>query len=85
MRIPKFVVLYLSLIASMLIGRLVYAGILLFSGFIAIQKAPAAATVFSSFLVGLPGVIIQLALIPVIAVALQKVLRMPNAKEMKAS
>lgn len=70
--LPETAGLYLSLIGSMIVGRLVYAGVLLFSGMLAFEKAPAVITVFTSFLSGIPGVIVQLILVPLIVTVLNK-------------
>lgn len=73
--------IYLSLVLSMVAGRLVYAGILLVSGFVTSGTAPAVITVFTSFLAGLPGVAVQLLLIPVIVLSIQKAVRMEQPAE----
>lgn len=67
--------IYLSLAGSMAVGRLVYAGVLLFSGLIKLDKAPAAITVFTSFLAGIPGIVIQLVVIPPVVIAASRLLR----------
>lgn len=65
---------YVSLVIAMLAGRLVYAAVLLAAGFIFPAEAPAVATVFVSFLSGLPGIAIQLVFVPLIVIALEKLI-----------
>ncbi len=75
LRLNRIAGIYLSLIGSMLVGRLVYAGVLLFSGLIQLDKAPAAITVFTSFLAGIPGIVIQLVVVPAVVMAAGRLLQ----------
>lgn len=72
-KLNRIAEIYLSLIGAMIIGRLVYMGVLLFSGLIKLDKAPAAITVFTSFLAGIPD-IIQLIVIPPVIIATNRLL-----------
>lgn len=75
LRLNRLAAIYLSLIGSMVIGRLVYAGVLLVSGLFKLDKAPAVITVFTSFLAGVPGIIIQLIAVPAVVIAAGRLLR----------
>lgn len=66
--------IYLSLILAMAVGRLIYAGILMLFGFVSMDGVPAVITVVTSFLSGLPGIVIQLVFIPPIVLAVEKTL-----------
>ena len=64
--------IYISLIVSMIAGRIVYALVLFVMGRILAMKVPAPATVWSSVIFGIPGIILQLILVPGIVLALYK-------------
>ena len=75
---------YVSLVISMLAGRLVYAVVLLAAGFIFPAEAPAVATVFVSFLSGLPGIAIQLVFVPLVVIALEKLIHFNSSQVRRA-
>lgn len=64
--------IYISLIVSMIAGRIVYALVLFVMGRILAMKVPAPATVWSSVIFGIPGIILQLILVLGIVLALYK-------------
>ncbi|MDD6236340.1 MAG: ECF transporter S component [Clostridiales bacterium] len=76
--------IYLSLVLSMVVGRLVYAAVLLLTGLIVPAQAPAVTTVFASFLSGLPGIAIQLVFVPLIVMAAEKLIRFDSVQTRRA-
>ncbi len=65
--------IYISLLLSMICGRIVLAGILLLlTGVLKINTIGAAA-VFTSIVTAIPGIVIQIVLIPVIILGLKRV------------
>ncbi len=59
--------IYVSLIITMIMGRLIYAGFLfLLTGLFGLEQFASIASAWSATIVGLPGIILQIALIPVI-------------------
>ena len=63
---------YLTLISSMIVGRLVYAGLLCIAFYAFGMKSAAPIAVWSSLIKGIFGVIIQLAVIPPVVYALRR-------------
>lgn len=63
---------YFSLIFSMIVGRAVNALALIAAAGIFKLNVPSYISVWTSFLTGLPGIVIQLILIPIIILALEK-------------
>lgn len=80
----RIAAVYVSLVISMLVGRLVYALVLLAAGFVFPAEAPAAATVFVSFLSGLPGIAIQLVFVPLIVIAAEKLIHSDSSQIRRA-
>ncbi len=62
---------YVSLVITMILGRILYAGVLAVAiyGF---GLSTYGSSVIQSLVVGLPGIILQLALVPVMAKAIKK-------------
>ncbi len=68
---------YISLIATIILGRLLYAGVLFVSiNLIGLQTY--GISVIESIKVGIPGIIIQLAFVPVIAKIMNERLKLKN-------
>ncbi len=66
---------YLSLIISMIIGRCSYALMLFFlSTILGLEQFGKIASVFTAITTGLPGIAIQLLIVPIIVIQLRKVL-----------
>lgn len=63
---------YLSLAAALIAGRLAYALALLVGGKVLGLDLPGASAVWTAFITGLPGIAIQLVLVPVIIKALER-------------
>ena len=72
----KDIKIYLSLLLSMLIGRAVYTvAFLLISGKILGNPVPKLGAIIISFTSAIPGILLQLILVPVIVLALKKVMK----------
>lgn len=63
---------YISLIVSMIAGRIIYAFMLFVMGRMFAMNVPAPVSVWSSFLIGIPGIILQLILVPGLVFVLYK-------------
>lgn len=63
---------YISLILSLVIGRIVYAGILFISGSILGFNLTGISNVIEAVKVGIPGILIQLAFVPFISSSIKK-------------
>ncbi len=64
--------IYLSLASALIAGRIVNAAVLFVGGNLIGLKLPAVTAVWTAIITGLPGIIIQLLLIPVLVKALEK-------------
>lgn len=71
-RAAKLIIVYISLILSMIMGRIIYALALFVMAKFFGMDLPAPESIIASTIVGLPGIIIQLALVPVLVFALYK-------------
>ena len=69
---------YISLILSMIAGRIINAAALYVMARFFAMKVPAPFTVWGSAITGIPGIIIQLLLVPTIIFALYKLQDRPN-------
>ena len=69
----KRVNIYINLIAAQLGGRLIYGLTLFVGGRLLHLNVPAVATIGTAFITGIPGIIMQIVLVPVIVIALRKV------------
>ena len=65
--------IYISLVLSMIAGRIINALVLYIMANLFAMKVPAPVTVWSAAIVGIPGIIIQLLVVPSIILALYKV------------
>ena len=65
--------LYVALVAAQVAGRLANAGCLFIAGTLLHLKAAPAASVVTAFFTGLPGIVVQLVLIPPLVYAVRKV------------
>jgi len=63
---------YISLIVSMIAGRIIYAFMLFIMGRMFAMNVPAPVSVWSAVLIGLPGIILQLILVPGLVFILYK-------------
>ena len=63
---------YISLIVSMIAGRIIYAFMLFIMGRMFAMDVPAPVSVWSAVLIGLPGIILQLILVPGLVFVLYK-------------
>lgn len=70
--IGKTVSLYISLIISMIAGRIINAIVLYVMSELFKMKVPAPITVWGAAITGIPGIILQLLIVPVIILALYK-------------
>lgn len=73
--------LYLSLILAQFGGRLVNAFTLLIAAYLLRLDVPPVITVFTSFVTGLPGIVIQLIIIPAITIILKRVINLDRGIE----
>lgn len=64
--------IYISLILTMIIGRLVYAFVLLMAAEVFAMRVPKPLSIVASTMTGIPGIIIQLVFVPVIVYALKR-------------
>ena len=71
-RKEKMITVYTSLILSMTMGRIVYAIVLFLMVKIFGMNLPAPVSIIASTITGIPGIIIQLILVPLIVFALYK-------------
>jgi niacin transporter len=65
--------LYLGLLLSMIAGRIVYGLALYVAGnLLGMEKLPKPLSILAATVTGIPGIILQLVLVPVIVIALRK-------------
>ena len=69
-RISRTIRIYISLILSMILGRMVNAIVLLLMARLFNMNVPAPLSVLASSLRGMPGILIQLLLVPGIVIAI---------------
>jgi niacin transporter len=65
-RIRKTIRIYISLILSMVFGRIIYAIVLFIMLKVFVMDVPGPISVITSAITGVPGIIIQLILVPAI-------------------
>jgi len=64
---------YISLILSQIVGRLTYALVLFVGGQMLSLNIPGAVTVISSTFSGIPGIILQIIVVPLVVMALKRI------------
>lgn len=69
---------YVSLIGALVIGRLIYAGVLLFSTQVLGANTAMLSSVMQATITGLPGLAIQLACIPLLAKGIKKGIKLDD-------